>query len=245
MLAAWPLVLQQDPSARLVVIGFGAYREGFERLLARLAAGDLAGAVALAAEGRAAEGGPHKPLRHLTSFFARLEQDTAARAAYLAAAGRLADRVVLTGRLDHDELIDILPLCEAQIVPSTFPEAFGMVAAEAAACGVLPICAGHSGLAEVTSALAEAVPPPARDWLSFPVDDDAVEAIGARVCAWLAAPEPLRTATREALVATARDRYSWQGVARGVIAAAQGHLDGLTPPRPIAGTTPPSRPALG
>jgi len=245
MLAAWPLVLAQVPSARLVVIGFGAYREGFERLLARLAAGDLAAAVALAAQGRAAEGGPHKPLRHLTRFFERLEHDPAACAAYFAAATRLPDRVVLTGRLDHDELIDVLPLCEAQIVPSTFPEAFGMVAAEAAACGVLPICAGHSGLAEVTSALARSVPSPAPDWLSFPVDDNTVEAIASRVCAWLAAPEPLREATREALVATAHDRYSWQGVARGVIAAAQGDLDGLMPPRPVGEGTTPGRPALG
>ena len=29
---------------------------------------------------------------------------------------------------------------------STFPEAFGMVAVEAAACGALPVSAGHSGM---------------------------------------------------------------------------------------------------
>ena len=49
--AAWPLVLQQVPDARLVVVGFGAYREGLERLLAALAAGDLDAVRALAAGG--------------------------------------------------------------------------------------------------------------------------------------------------------------------------------------------------
>ena len=42
-------------------------------------------------------------------------------------------------------------------MPSTFPEAFGMVAAEAAACGALPLSAGHSGMAEVTATLAPAL----------------------------------------------------------------------------------------
>ena len=245
MLCAWPLVLEEVPTARLVIIGFGAYREGLERMLALLAAGDLAGVVDMAQQGRALEGGPSSPLEHLISFLARLESDERARERYLASARRLADRVVLTGRLEHEEMVDVLPLCEAQIVPSTFPEAFGMVAAEASACGVLPICAGHSGLAEVTQALASSVPEPARNWLSFPVDDYAVEAIASRLCAWLAAPQALREATREALVATARDRYSWHGVARGVLDAAQGHLDDLPAPRPLGLGTPPDRPVLG
>ena len=38
-------------------------------------------------------------------------------------------------------------------MPSTFPEAFGMVAVEAAACGALPVSAGHSGMLEVSRQL--------------------------------------------------------------------------------------------
>ncbi len=47
---------------------------------------------------------------------------------------------------------------------------------------------------------------------------------------WLAAPEDLRAATREAIVEATRERYSWEGVARTVIAAAQGELDDLPEP---------------
>ena len=137
---------------------------------------------------------------------------------------------MLTGRLDHEELVDLLPACEALVVPSTFPESFGMVAAEAAACGVLPVSAAHSGLADVSQALARAVPEQAAGWLSFPVDDNAVRALAACVVGWLGADHALRSLTRAGLVATVRERWSWDGVARGVIAAARGELDGLGKP---------------
>jgi glycosyltransferase involved in cell wall biosynthesis len=221
LLAAWPLVLAREPRARLVVVGFGAYRQGFERMLAALADGDLAALNMLVAAGRGEEGGPVAPLGLLRGFLDGL--DAGERAAYLAAATGLRERVVLTGRLDHHELVDLLPACEALVVPSTFPEAFGMVAAEGAACGALPICAEHSGLAEVADALAQAVPHAARPWLAFRTDgetEDPVRGIAERVCAWLEAPTALREDVRAALVATVRERWSWEGVARGVIAAA-------------------------
>ena len=47
---------------------------------------------------------------------------------------------------------------------------------------------------------------------------------------WLTAPAELRGLTREGLVEEVRGRWSWQGVARGVIAAAQGELAGLSRP---------------
>ena len=105
-----------------------------------------------------------------------------------------------------------------------------MVAAEGAACGLLPISAAHSGLAEVSAQLAEAVPPEAVPWLSFAVDDDAVPALADRIASWLEAPEELRGRTRAALVATARERFSWDGVARDAVAAAEGRLEGLRLP---------------
>ena len=51
-----------------------------------------------------------------------------------------------------------------------------------------------------------------------------------RLIGWLQAPDELRAATRRALVAVARERYSWEGVANGVIAAAEGRLDALQTP---------------
>ena len=230
LVAAWPLVLQQMPSATLVVVGFGAYRHALEQLLAALKAGDLEAARAIALQGRALEGDGMQahPLRHLLAFLDSLHG--AGRERYLSAAHALDERVVLTGRLEHDELAQLLPACQALVVPSTFPEAFGMVAAEAAACGALPVSAAHSGLLEVSDALAQAVPPAAGGWLRFTIDDGAVRALAARLLGWLSADPELRASTRAGLVAAVRERWSWQSVASGVIAAARGELGRLQEP---------------
>ncbi len=207
LIACWPLVVARRPQARLVVVGFGSWRESIERLCDALAAGDL-------------ERAQRDALPYVAAFLRSLSGEE--RELYVRCARSVAERVVLTGRLDHEELAELLPSCEALVVPSTFPEAFGMVAAEAAACGVLPISARHSGLAEVSEAIAREVPPQVAGWLSFPVDQNAVRAIAERVIAWLEADSALRERTRAGLVSVARSRWSWEGVARGVIAAGCG-----------------------
>jgi glycosyltransferase involved in cell wall biosynthesis len=219
LLAAWPLVLARVPDARLIMVGFGAFRGGLERLAAQLAAGDLDGARATRDEHGA-------ELSHLEVFFASLPDEDA----YRAAAAGMSERVAWAGRLEHEELADLLPAVDAMAVPSTFPEAFGMVAAEAAACGALPVVAGHSGLAEVARSLAAEVPAPAREWLVFELGSGAVRELADHLAAWLQAPAELRAATRDAIVGVARARYGWGGVARSILAAAQGRLDELPEP---------------
>jgi glycosyltransferase involved in cell wall biosynthesis len=230
LLAAWPLVLERVPRARLVVVGFGAYRDACQRLVAALAAGDLSTVRELALAGRTLEGGGDGRLAYLEAFLDGLDADPRRRTAYVEAARGLEEQVVFAGRLEHDELFDLLPACEALVVPSTFPEAFGMVAAEAAAVAAWPVSAEHSGLAEVSRVLGAAVPESARGWLSFPLGPHAVSDLADCVLGWLTAPEAVRQDARAALATTARERYSWEGVAAGVIAAAQGRLDELPEP---------------
>jgi glycosyltransferase involved in cell wall biosynthesis len=229
LLVAWPLVLAEVPTARLAVVGFGRYRAAAERLVDALSRGDLGAVRALAATGRAAEGGPTARLRFVISFIERLEASDE-RERYITVARRMRERVVLTGRLEHDELADLLPLCEAVVVPSTFPESFGMVGVEAAACGALPISAAHSGLAEVSRTLGKGLPERVRGLLSFPLGPDVVQSIATCLIGWLGAPPEVRDAARDKLTATVATRYSWEGVARGVIAAARGELEMLDPP---------------
>jgi len=230
LLAAWPLVVERVPGARLCVVGFGTYREALGRIVAALAARDLGALREVAARGRELEGGPPGGLGHLAAFLDGLEGPR--RDAYLAAAPRAAERVVFTGRLEHEDLPSLLAACEAQVVPSTFPEAFGMVAAEAAACGALPVSASHSGLAEVTGALTSAVDPELRGLLSFELGPGAVEQIADRLVRWLELAAAERERASAALSELARRRYGWEGVAEGVIAAAQGRLGDLAAPGP-------------
>jgi glycosyltransferase involved in cell wall biosynthesis len=74
------------------------------------------------------------------------------------------------------------------------------------------------------------VPEEARPWLTFEVGPGAVEELAGALIAWMSADRGLREATREAMVAATRERYSWDGVARTVVAAARGELDALPEP---------------
>jgi glycosyltransferase involved in cell wall biosynthesis len=228
LLAAWPLVVARVPEARLVIVGFGTYREALGRYVDALRRADLDDLRDIASRGRELEGGPAGTLAHLTSFLDRVDED------WRRAAPAAAERVHFTGRLEHEDLPDLLPACEAQVMPSTFPEAFGMVAAEAAACGALPLSANHSGMAEVTATLAPALDPALRPLLAFDVGPGSVEEIAAKLVEWLTLDPSAREAARAALAAVAAGQYSWESVAEGVIAAAQGRLDGLPSPAPPA-----------
>jgi glycosyltransferase involved in cell wall biosynthesis len=225
LVAAWPLVVGRVPDARLCLVGFGTYREALERLVDALGCGDLPEVREIAARGRELEGGPPGGLSYLSAFLDDVDEER-----YAAAAREAAGRVVFTGRLEHDDLPDLLPACEAQVVPSTFPESFGMVAAEAAASGALPLSAAHSGLAEVTATLAPALDPELRPLLSFERGPGAVEEIAGKLVAWLTLPAEQRQRAAASLAEVARERYGWESVAEGVIAAAQGRLDDLPTP---------------
>lgn len=228
LLAAWPLVSARVPDARLLVVGFGAYRATLGELLAALGRADLDAVREIAAKGRSLEGGSAGTLSYLAAFLDSL--DGAALDAYLAAAPMAAERVRFSGSLEHGDLPLVLPSFTAQVVPSTFPESFGMVAAEAACSGALPLSADHSGLAEVTAALAGALPAEQRSLLAFERGPDAVRQIAERLIRWLELPTTERAEAAAALSDAARLRFGWEAVAEGVIAAAQGRLDEL--PRP-------------
>jgi glycosyltransferase involved in cell wall biosynthesis len=224
LLAAWPLVVARVPKARLIVVGFGTYRQALGRFVEALGRRDLDALHDIAAQGRELEGGPPGELRYLRAFLDNVSDE------WLRVAPIAAARIHFTGRIENHDLPALLSVCEAQVMPSTFPEAFGMVAVEAAACGALPLSARHSGMAEVTDTLAPALPEALRPLLSFEIGPRAVEEIGSKLTAWLTLDTGEREHARLAIANETAHRYSWENVARGVIAAAQGRLAEL--PRP-------------
>ncbi len=217
LVAAWPLIHRDNPGARLLLVGFGAYEMGLRALATALGEGDLESARHIAEVGRGLEGGDPERLDFLSHFFSLPPMGYAEAA--IAAAGSIS----FSGRLEHDEVARVLPACDAMVVPSTFPEAFGMVAAEGAACGVLPVCAEHSGLAEVTAVLADEVPA-AAPLISFELGSDAVADLGGKVAAWLALEPAERVKIGRNIADSADRNWSWRGVAEDVISASEGRI---------------------
>ncbi len=118
---------------------------------------------------------------------------------------------LFTGPLEHRHLRHLLALADACVVPSVFPEAFGMVAAEAAAAGCPPVVARHSGLAEVAAGLEQSLSPPLDRLVSFPTGDAA--ALRERLSALLALSSADRALLRATVRSVAEDRWSWASIA--------------------------------
>ena len=125
--------------------------------------------------------------------------------------------VLFTGPLQHRHLAHLWAAADVSVVPSVFPEAFGMVAAEAAATGCPPIVARHSGLAEVADGISAFLPEHLRTAITFRRDDAAdlrralVELLG------LAADD--RGALSRGCRSAVEALWSWDSVARQMVAS--------------------------
>lgn len=192
LLAALPL-LEHD--ARAVIVGYGGFAEGLRALWAALQAGDRDTVARIAAEGEAG------PIDALAGLAGRPDS-------YFERAARM--EVDFPGRLEHGPLSRELPTFDVLVVPSVVPEAFGMVAAEAAACGVLPVVPNHSGIAEAGAAIEDHLDRP-----GFLTYDAAapVEGIAAAVDRVLALSQHDRVDLGRRACELARARWSWEHVA--------------------------------
>jgi glycosyltransferase involved in cell wall biosynthesis len=136
-------------------------------------------------------------------------------------AGELAEgsaATIFTGRLDHRYAPSALAAMDVLLVPSILEEAFGMVAIEGAAAGALPLVARHSGLAEVASALEDAVDRPGL--LSFQPGPGATSGMAAGIDRLLSLPKEERDRLRAQINEFVAREWSWQRTASRLLDAA-------------------------
>jgi len=126
-------------------------------------------------------------------------------------------RVLFTGALEHRHLVYLTAFADAVVVPSIFPEAFGMVAEEAASAGCPPVVARHSGLAEIAQGLEAVYPPGMGRLASCPSGDYAQ--LADRLNAIVQLPDGDRARLRAAARQTAVELWSWKSVAQRILGA--------------------------
>ncbi|MDQ3753028.1 MAG: glycosyltransferase family 4 protein [Actinomycetota bacterium] len=181
-----------------VTVGFGGYEAGLRALWDALHRGERPEVVRLAHEG------DDEPLYELIAFLDSLDDD----AAYFARMSAI--RMEWPGRLEHGPLARVLPHWDLLVVPSIVPEAFGMVAAEAAACGVLPIVPRHSGIGEIGATLEGELGMPGL--VTYDAGDPIVDQ-ARRLQGILSMPEGERAAIRTTVTDVARRLWSWKRTA--------------------------------
>jgi glycosyltransferase involved in cell wall biosynthesis len=145
VLLSFPLILDKVPKARLLLVGFGGYREHMEGMLAAMEDGDLDTLMAYGAAGNFVDPCCCGQVEQVKRTFRRITKEERAR-------------ILITGMLQHSALSEILPLASIVVVGSKASEAFGMVLVEAMAAGVLPLSNEHSGLIDVLDAVRAVAP---------------------------------------------------------------------------------------
>lgn len=129
--------------------------------------------------------------------------------------------VLFTGPLEHRHLAHLWPLADVSVTPSVFPEAFGMVAAEAAACGSPPLVARHSGLAEIAAGLEAEYPARLRHLAAFERGDG--DDLRHKLAELLALPAQDWGVLSDAARKAVERHWSWTGIAQRILdLAAQG-----------------------
>jgi len=131
---------------------------------------------------------------------------------------RAGDNVVFAGPLEHRHLAHLWPLADVSVTPSIFPEAFGMVAAEAASSGSPPLVARHSGLAEIAAALEAEYPSDLAHLASFSRGDG--EQLRSRLDELLALPSDRWRELSQASRRAATSRWSWAKISDRILEVA-------------------------
>ena len=183
-----------DQDALALIVGFGSGRERLTALLQAIEAGDD---EALAW------------LRDAADLPVELDQQGPRRPVH----------PTFTGRLDHRYAPGAFAAMDVCVVPSILDEAFGVVVAEAAAAGALPLVARHSGLAEVASALEDEVDRPGL--FSFEPGPGAVERIANGIDRLLDIPVEGRTELGRRLRDVVRTRWTWDRACEALLEAAR------------------------
>ena len=126
-------------------------------------------------------------------------------------------RDLFTGPLEHRHLVHLIPLADVTVVPSIFPEAFGMVAAEAAAGRLAPARGAALGAGRGRRRARGGVPARApRGSRASPPATQPTSRASSTPCS--RSPEPERERLRRAARQAAVERWSWAGVAERLLA---------------------------
>ncbi|MBC8015999.1 MAG: glycosyltransferase family 4 protein [Sporomusaceae bacterium] len=149
LLAALPLVLEKHSNAYCLLVGFGEFRLYLEKMVAALHQGQEDEFREMLRKGGKFCSNEYEGSVYFQLLLQKLDDPAFSKDYFKAAKGKIGHKVIFTGFVPHEYLRELIPCADITVATSIFPEAFGMVAVEALASGVVPLQTNHSGFSEV------------------------------------------------------------------------------------------------
>lgn len=215
VVAALPLILEQRPDLRLIIVGHGPLREPMEAMIKALQSGDRALVRNIVAWGRWLEGSPEgeqvdEDLADVTRFFDTLARNGETERYFESARHRIKpDTVIFTGYLTHNELRFLFPCADVGVFPSVVREAGPLVFLEALASGCFPLGTYFGGMAASIDSVTRGLPGEVHETMKLDLNHTVTDLVASVPSALTLSPEYKETFAR-----VARERYDWTSVAK-------------------------------
>lgn len=218
LLCGIPTILREKPNTNFIIAGFGPFREPAEVILKYLAENKIDDLIQLVRSNELFLGEGHgdqkAQLPLLEAILVKHQQEMESAISQINF--DLRTRVIFTGILNHAQLVHLLPAMDVLIAPSVFPEAFGMVAIEAASCGVYPVVTYQSAFKEIADHVKALVGNKVSN-KDVMLNEDASINIAYNVVAYLNQKsqwgESEIATFKQSLRKLVVDNFSWEGIA--------------------------------
>lgn len=224
IIAAAPLIMMNHQDVRFLLVGFGSSRSYFEAMIAALDQGDQAAFIKLITHPETLDGEIDPcSARFFGALVRKLEDPDFARAYFAEAKDKIATDFVLTGFLGHNQLKSLIACADITVATSIFPEAFGLVAAEALSSGIISVQTDHSGFSEVIKRYIDEFDDVFdRHRLKLlALDDQLVLNLANNISVMLDYYQAMNSLERQQIRERARkisvDNYSWESVVKNYI----------------------------
>ncbi len=224
IIAAAPLIMMNHHQVRFLLVGFGSSRSYFEAMIAALDQGDPAAFIKLITHPETLDGEIDPcSARFFGALIKKLDDPDFARTYFAEAKDKIATAFVLTGFLGHNQLKNLIACADITVATSIFPEAFGLVAAEALSSGIIPVQTDHSGFSEVIKRYIDEFDDVFdRHRLKLlALDDQLVLNLASNISVLLDYYQAMNRLERQQIRERARkisvDNYSWESVVKNYI----------------------------
>ncbi len=224
LIAAAPMILKKHANTYFLIVGFGQFREILELMVYALSSGDreLFKAICFRTQ-ELFPGAGTDHLAYLTEFLDSLDETGKSNDYFEYAQGlNLDERIIFTGYVDHEHLANLLPCADLAVATSIFPEAFGMVAAEALSSGVMPVQTHHSGFIDVINVVKEHFGDSFQGLRRLDLDDRLIPNLANNLTVFLnyfsQMSDDERQIIRQRCTRLARENFSWATITEKFIA---------------------------